>query len=80
MTDEELKKEFRDIKNALNDLKKQINNSANLPLLLTMQETAKVLNLSYRQIQRLIKAGQINCITVGRKIMIDAASIKHLLQ
>lgn len=80
MTDEELKKEFRDIKNALNDLKKQINNSANLPLLLTMQETAKVLNLSYRQIQRLAKAGQINCITVGRKIMIDAMSIKHLLK
>ena len=50
------------------------------PQALTINDTCKTLSLSRPTIYRLIKAGRLEAFSIGRRRLIRAASVQHLLE
>lgn len=49
-------------------------------LLLTIPEAAKMLGLSRAMLYKLIKAGKLRCIHIGRAARVSVADIRRLIQ
>jgi excisionase family DNA binding protein len=81
MTHEELKRELREIKQAIRSLEQALSVIVvkQQPLLNTL-ETTKRLNCSYRKLQDLLAKGEIECVTVGGRRMFTEKNINDYLQ
>lgn len=81
MTHEELKREIRTLRAEMREMKALL---ATLVVqqspLMNMHDAAKRLNCSYRQMQRLVADGEINCVLVGKRKMFTEQSLHSYLQ
>lgn len=83
MTNEELKRELREVKRALRSLETQVSillSNAEQKPLLTLREVAVRLNRSYSQTKKLVKDGELNCTIVGKRKMFTEKNISDYLQ
>ena len=81
MTHEELKRELREIKQAIRSLEQALSVLVvdKQPLLNAFDATQR-LNCSYRKLQSMLANGEIECVTVGGRRMFTEKNINDCLQ
>lgn len=81
MTHEELKRELREIRQAIRSLEQSISSIVveQQPLFNSLEAT-KMLKCSYRKLLDMLAKGEIECVTVGKRKMFTEKNINDYLQ